>query len=62
MKIALQSSPQCPVFNVGSDNAIEIRDLANQIGQQYNVPVNIAPITSDKIDRYVPNTDKLKRL
>ena len=62
MKIALESSPQCPVFNVGSDIAIEIRDLANQIGQQYNVPVNIAPITGDKIDRYVPNIDKLKRL
>ena len=62
MKIALKSSPQCPIFNVGSDKAIEIRDLANQIGQQYNVPVNIAPITSDKIDRYVPNIDKLKRL
>ncbi len=62
MRIALQSSPQCPIFNVGSDKAIEIRDLANQLGQQYNVPVNIAPITSDKIDRYVPNTDKLKRL
>jgi dTDP-glucose 4,6-dehydratase len=62
MKIALQSSPQCPVFNVGSDIAIEIRDLANQIGQQYNVAVNITPITSGKIDRYVPNTDKLKRL
>lgn len=62
IKIALQSSPECPIFNVGSDEAIEIRDLANQIGQQYNVPVNIAPITSDKIDRYVPNTDKLKKL
>jgi nucleoside-diphosphate-sugar epimerase len=62
MKIALESSPQCPVFNVGSDIAIEIRDLANQIGQQYIVPVNIAAITSDKIDRYVPNIDKLKRL
>lgn len=62
MKIALQSSPQCPIFNVGSDKAIEIRDLANQIGLKYNVPVNIAPITSDKIDRYVPNIDKLKRL
>jgi nucleoside-diphosphate-sugar epimerase len=62
MKIALESSPQCPVFNVGSDIAIEIRDLANQIGQQYNVPLNIAPITSNKIDLYVPNTDKLKRL
>jgi dTDP-glucose 4,6-dehydratase len=62
MKIALQSSPQCPIFNVGSDQAIEIRDLANQLGQQYNVPVKIAPLTSCKIDCYVPNTDKLKRL
>jgi nucleoside-diphosphate-sugar epimerase len=62
IKIALHSSPQCPIFNVGSDESIEIRDLANQIGQQYNVPVNNAPITSDEIDRYVPNTDKLKRL
>ncbi len=62
MKIALQSSPQCPVFNVGSDEAIEIRDLANQIGQEYNVPVNITPVTSDKVDRYVPNTEKLMKL
>ena len=62
MKIALQSSPQCPVFNVGSVEAIEIRDLANQIGQEYNVPVNITPITSDKVDRYVPNTEKLMKL
>jgi len=62
IKIALQFSPQCPVFNVGSDKVIEIRDLANQIGQQYNVSVNFAPITSDKIDRYVPNIEKLKRL
>jgi len=62
MKIALHSISQCPIFNVGSDEAIEIRDLAYQIGQEYNVPVNIAPITSEKIDRYVPNTDKLKRL
>ena len=62
MKIALQSSPQCPIFNVGSDEAIEIRDLANQLGQQYNVPVNIASVTIDKIDRYIPNTDKLKSI
>ncbi len=62
IKIALHSSPQCPIFNVGSDEAIEIRDLANQLGRQYKVPVNIAPITSDKIDRYVPNIDKLRNL
>jgi nucleoside-diphosphate-sugar epimerase len=62
MKVALQSSPQCPIFNVGSDEAIELRDLANQIGQQYNVPVKVAPIIDSKIDRYVPNIDKLKSL
>ncbi len=62
IQIALDAKPECPIYNVGSDEAIELRDLANQIGQQHNVPVKIAPITDNKIDRYVPNTDKLKSL
>jgi len=62
MKVALQSNTKCPIFNVGSDEAIEIRDLANQIADEYNVAVKIAPITENKIDRYVPNTYKLRRL
>jgi nucleoside-diphosphate-sugar epimerase len=62
IRIALDAKPDCPIYNVGSDEAIELRDLANQIGQQYNVPVKIAPIMDNKIDRYVPNTDKLKSL
>jgi dTDP-glucose 4,6-dehydratase len=62
IKIALHSSPQCPIFNVGSDEAIEIRDLANQIGQQFNVPVILGHLTNRKIDRYVPNIDRLKKV
>ena len=62
IRIALDAKPECPIYNVGSDEAIEIHNLANQIGQQHNVPVKIAPITDNKIDRYVPNVDKLKSL
>ncbi len=62
IRIALDAKPECPIYNVGSDEACDLRDLANQIGQQYNVPVKVAPIIDSKIDRYVPNVDKLKSL
>jgi len=60
--VALDANPTCPVYNVGSDEPIEIRDLANKIAKQYNVPVKLAPIIDNKIDKYVPNTSKLKTL
>jgi hypothetical protein len=47
---------------VGSDIATDIRDLAAKIGRQYSVPVSIAKIENDKIDRYVPNINRLKDL
>ena len=63
IKIANQASPKCPIYNVGSDEEISIVDLATNIAKQYNVKV-IKPsqIDSKIIDRYVPNTDKLKLL
>jgi len=62
IQVALDANPTCPVYNVGSDEPIEIRDLANKIAKQYNVPVKLAPIIDNKIDKYVPNTSKLKTL
>jgi nucleoside-diphosphate-sugar epimerase len=58
--VGLSSNPSCPIFNVGSDNAIELRELARQIGEKYGVPVSLSEITEDKIDRYIPNVNKLK--
>jgi nucleoside-diphosphate-sugar epimerase len=62
IQVALDAKPECPIYNVGSDEAIELRDLARKIGAEYNVGVNIADFQSDSIDRYVPNIDRLSNL
>lgn len=63
IKIALSANSNCPVYNVGSDKEISIFDLANQIASNCNVRVTKPKnIDLKKIDLYVPNTDKLKRL
>lgn len=63
IKIALNSNSSCPIYNVGSDQAISIFDLAEEIAEKYDVKViKKEQIDYDNVDRYVPNTDKLKRL
>jgi len=63
IKIANNASPKCPIYNVGSDEAISIEELANKIAKQYNVNV-IKPLNIDSkiIDRYVPSINKLNKL
>jgi dTDP-glucose 4,6-dehydratase len=61
--IALNSDRSCPIYNVGSDEAILIHDLAKKIATEYNVSCEMNEITElDNVDRYVPNTNKLKNL
>lgn len=61
--IALNSNQLCPIYNVGSDKAILIHDLARKIAKEYGVGYKLSNIRENvKIDRYVPNTDKLKLL
>ena len=63
IKIASQANPNCPIYNVGSDEEISIFDLAGQIASKYNVNVlKLKKINLNIIDRYVPNVDKLKEL
>jgi len=58
MTIAASANPQCPIFNVGSNEAIEIRDLATQIGGYFGVKVE-APLLTDKpVDLYIPSVKK----
>lgn len=62
IKIALSSKETCPIFNVGSDIPISIFLLAQNIADKYNVKVITKKrINTSIIDRYVPNTDKLKK-
>ncbi len=62
IQIALDAKPECPIYNIGSDEAIELRDLAKKIAVEYNVGVNIAEIQNNYIDRYVPSTSRLLKL
>jgi nucleoside-diphosphate-sugar epimerase len=62
MQIALEANPKCPIYNVGSGETIEIRDLAKKIADQYGVGVNINEIENNNVDRYIPDISKLNQL
>lgn len=63
IKICLSANSECPVFNVGSDKAISIFDLAENLALKYGVRViKQNKINFNRVDRYVPNVNKLKKL
>ena len=57
MTIAAASNTQCPIFNVGSDEAIEMRDIALTVAHFFEVEVAAPKITDTGVDRYVPSID-----
>jgi dTDP-glucose 4,6-dehydratase len=62
MQIAHSSSSDCPVFNVGSDEVLEIREIAKMVADKFSVPLNSAAIRMPDIDRYIPSIEKAKIL
>ena len=63
IKIALSANESCPIYNVGSDVPISLFSLAQNIANEYNVKVVKKDLIDyETVDRYVPNSDKLKKL
>ena len=60
MTIADHSSTDCPIYNVGSDQAILIGDLANELSQRYHVTSEVPLILETKMDIYIPSIKKAK--
>lgn len=61
--IVLISNENCPIVNVGSDTQISLYDLALSISEKYGVNCEFSNFNESKIiNRYVPNTDKLKNI
>ena len=60
MSIMYNSSAECPIFNVGSDQAIHLRDLAFMLGKSHSVGTIMPSINNVIIDRYVPSITKAK--
>lgn len=50
-------------YNVGSDQALSIGDLARKVARFYNCPVQISssPVAGQRPSRYVPEIERAKR-
>lgn len=55
----------CQPYNVGSDKAISIAELANTVAQSFSPPKEVyiakKPIAGKTPDRYVPNVEKIAK-
>ena len=62
MSIAASGNLDCPVFNVGSDQEIEIHALAEKVANIFNVPAYNHPfsLSDSDVDRYIPSLEKAK--
>ena len=62
LKILNVASPQCPIFNCGSDNAVSLNYLSKFLSNKYNIKINITKFNNKKnIDLYVPNINKFRK-
>jgi nucleoside-diphosphate-sugar epimerase len=61
ISIADDAKETCPIYNVGSDEAIEIRRLAALVGNFYSVAVEAGPLIGVEEDFYLPSIEKAKK-
>jgi dTDP-glucose 4,6-dehydratase len=62
LRILENSNHDCPIYNVGSDNAIELHSLATFLGKKYRLNLNFQKRMSKKIiDKYIPSIKKAKK-
>jgi nucleoside-diphosphate-sugar epimerase len=62
LKIMNNSTNDCPIYNVGSNDYISIHKLAGVLAKKYNLSVDFKDkILKRNIDIYVPNIQKAKK-
>ena len=60
-KILKSANRNCPIYNVGSDQEINIRKLALYLSNKYKLPIKLKKIKSNFEDRYIPLIRKAKK-
>ena len=60
--IVKNSNKKCPIFNVGSDKAINVKLLAKKISKMFNKKLIFNKDKRFETDYYVPSIDKAKTL
>ena len=61
LKIIENATPQCPTYNVGSNDAVSLHHIARFLAKKYNLELFLPKISSKQYDNYIPNTDLLKK-
>jgi nucleoside-diphosphate-sugar epimerase len=59
LKLLLNDAPNSNIYNVGSDEAVELGDLVKRLSVVYSLPIIIGQRSSEQ-DFYVPNIDSIK--
>jgi len=62
MTICHAANPLCPIYNVGSDKALTVGELADMVAQKFCVGVTKAEFGRKGADRYVPSITKAKNI
>lgn len=61
MTIADAASPASPLYNVGSDEALTVGEVAKVVASRFRVTAEVPSITDPAIDRYVPSILRARR-
>jgi len=61
MTLCSAASSACPIYNVGSDEVIEIGQLAHNVAKFFGVTVEISQDRLSEFDFYVPKIEKAKK-
>ena len=61
LKILKRADINCPIYNVGSDQEVNIRKLALYLSNKYKLPIKLKKIKSNIEDRYLPSIHKSKK-
>jgi dTDP-glucose 4,6-dehydratase len=61
IKIVENSKENCPIYNVGSENSVNIHKLGSILSKKFNLNCPTRTIDKKKFDMYVPSTDKIKK-
>lgn len=62
LTLAEIASTECPVVNVGSNQAIEVGELASLVAKMFNLEVLCRGNIGSSVDRYVPSINKAQFL
>ncbi len=58
MTLADNANPKCPIYNVASDDEVEVLELADIVANIFNVGVQSLENNATHIDRYIPSVGK----